>query len=126
MRRILILTMLVIASALPAQTLMQVLQTLETSLTKLDEGLTLVESGLTELRKQQTQLSAELDTLETASTELDTRQSSLEQSWTAHKTAVDVLVAAQDDRIRALSAELWLYRGGLVILAGLTIYILIR
>lgn len=127
MRKIaMILMMLVTLSALPAQTLTEVLDTLESSLTSLGLGLTLVESGLKTLDEQQTQLSAELDTLETVSTELEKRLESLEQSWSEQKQATDALVAALDSEIDSLQTEVWVYRGGLAVLAGLTIWILIR
>lgn len=125
-RTIPILMMLVMASALPAQTLTEVLRNLETSLETLERGYTLVNSGLTELREQQTQLSGELDTLETASTELEKRQDSLEQSWSEQKQATDALIAGLDAEISTLQSEVWFYRVGLGVLAGLTVWALVR
>lgn len=102
--------------------LTEVLQSLETSLATLEQGFTLVNSGLSELKEQHTQLSADLGTLETASTELERRQDDLETSWSEQKVATDALAA----EISNLEAELWIYRGGLAVLAGLVVWALIK
>lgn len=123
---ILMLTMLVSVSVLPAQTLSEVLQTLETSLDKLEQGYTLVNSGLKTLREQQTQLSVDLDTLERASTELERRQDSLEQSWSEQKESIGALDAALSAEISDLQTELWVYRVGLAVAAGLIVWSLVK
>lgn len=127
MRRIvLILMMLGTLSVLPAQTLTEALQNLESSLAKLEQGYTLVSNGLTTLREQQTQLSAALDTLEKESTELERQQDSLEQSWREQKAATDALTAAFDSKMDSLQTELWVYRVGIGVVAGVAVWALIR
>jgi predicted nuclease with TOPRIM domain len=118
--------LLVMTSGLPAQTLTEVLQNLENSLETLERGYTLVNSGLKTLREQQTQLSAELDTLETESTELERRLTSLEQSWSEQKQATDALTAAFNSEIDRLNSELWVYRIGGAVLAGLVVWSFFR
>jgi chromosome segregation ATPase len=122
MRKIWIVILLAMTSALHANELTELLQSFETSLATLEQGYTLVNNGLKLLNEQQTLLSGELDTLARESTELGMRLENLETSWNEQKQATDALYAT----VNGLKTEVWIYRGGLAILAGLVVWALIK
>jgi len=122
MRKTLILILFAMTSVLHANELTELLQSLERSLATLEQGYTLVNSGLRTLNEQQTLLKGELDTLAQESTELEMRLGNLETSWNEQKVATDALYAT----VNGLKTEVWIYRGGLAILAGLVVWALIK
>lgn len=132
MRRISIAMLLLLAATTLtwSQSLQQTLMEISNDLTRISEqfdgDLQTLEAQLLSLRETSTELSKQLDDLEPRVESSEESQADLQSSLTRYRTYAQESLEAQAKEIRRLQTEIWVYRIGGVVIAGLTGWIAIR